>query len=263
MVTIKKTKEIEAMREGGRKLAEIMSELEKKVRTIVHTTVRTKISTFDLDKLAEKLVFRTGGKPSFKGYGDGTSKPFPSTLCVSLNNEVVHGVPRKNKILKNGDILKIDIGMKYKDMYVDMARSFPVGNVSGQARKLIDVTGKSLDIGIKELKAGNNLSNYSKTVQRYVERNGFSVIRRLVGHGVGHAVHEDPQAPNFYNKKYRDLELRSGMTLALEPMVNEGDYEIVLDDDGLTFKTKDGKLSAHFEDTVVITEKGAEILTRL
>lgn len=259
MVTIKKTKEIEAMREGGKKLAEIMNELEKKACSMV----RTEINTLDLDKLAERLVFRTGGKPSFKGYGDGTSKPFLFTLCVSLNNEVVHGVPQKNKILKNGDILKIDIGMKYKDMYVDMARSFPVGNISAQARKLIKVTKKSLDIGIKELKAGNNLSSYSKTVQKYVEKSGFSVIRRLVGHGVGYAVHEDPQVPNFYNKKYRDLKLMPGMVLALEPMVNEGDYEIVLDDDGLTFKTKDGKLSAHFEDTVVITKKGAEVLTRV
>ncbi|GBE16289.1 methionine aminopeptidase 1 [bacterium BMS3Abin15] len=258
-VTIKNKKEIAAMREGGKKLAEAMKVLEGKV----HTIARTKISTLDLDKLAEKLVFRTGGKPSFKGYGDGTSKPFPATLCISVNNEVVHGVPQKDKVLKNGDILKIDVGMKYKNMYLDMARTFAIGKISEKAQKLIDVTRKSLDIGIKELKAGNNLSSYSKAVQKYVERNKFSVIRRLVGHGVGYAVHEDPQVPNFYNKKYQDLELKPGMTLALEPMVNEGDYEIVLDDDGLTFKTKDGKLSAHFEDTIVITEKGAEILTRL
>lgn len=254
-VTIKNKEEIEAMREGGRKLAEIMNELKKEVRA--------GISTLDLDKLAEKLVFDMGGRPSFKGFGEESGSSFPATLCTSVNDEVVHGIPKKETILKEGDVLKLDIGMEYKKMFVDMARTFAVGKISEEAQAIMDVTKKSLDIGIKKLRAGNNLSDYSKAVQKYVEKNNFSVIRKLVGHGVGYAVHEEPHVPNFYNKKYQDLKLKSGMALALEPMVNVGNYDITLDNDGWTFKTTDGKLSAHFEDTVIITDKGAEIVTRL
>lgn len=255
MVKIKSEKEIEILREGGRILAEIMDELEK--------NLKPGRKAIEVDKLAEKLVFSNGGKPSFKGFGKETGNPFPATVCFSANNEVVHGVPAKDKTIKEGDVVKIDIGMEYMGMFTDMARTFLVGNVSGQARKLADVTRESLDIGIEKLRAGNKLSDYSKAVQKYVESHGFSVIRNLVGHGVGYAVHEDPQIPNYYNKKYKEVILKPGMVLALEPMVNEGGFETILAKDGWTFQTKDGKLSAHFEDTVVITAGGAEILTRL
>lgn len=254
MISIKSDQEIKIMREGGKRLAGIMDQLEAEIAAGK--------STLELDKLAERLVFDNEGKPSFKGYGKESGNPFPATICSSLNGEVVHGVPKEETILKNGDLLKIDIGMEYKKMHVDMARTFAVGTVSEKARKLLKTTKESLDVGIKKIKAGNMLSEYSKAVQEYVEKNGFSVIRSLVGHGIGKHLHEDPQIPNFFNKRYLDVKIKSGTTLALEPMVNEGGFEVILGSDGWTFRTKDGKLSAHFEDTVLVTESGAEILTR-
>lgn len=254
MISIKNAQEIKIMREGGKRLAEIMRQLALEVLPGK--------STLELDKLAERLVFDNEGVPSFKGYGKESGNPFPATICVSLNSEVVHGVPKKNVVLKNGDLVKIDIGMEYKKMHVDMARTFAVGAVSEKAQKLSEVTKKSLDVGIKKIKAGNKLSEYSKAVQEYVEKNGFSAIRSLVGHGIGKFLHEDPQIPNFFNKRNVDMKIKSGMTLALEPMINEDSFEIMLSDDGWTYCTKDGKLSAHFEDTVLVTANGAEILTR-
>ncbi len=243
------------MREGGRKLAGIMDKLKK--------LARPEISTTEIDKLAEKLVFNNGGIPSFKGFEDSSGRKFPAAICASLNDEVVHGVPNKKRILNEGDILKIDIGMLYKGYHTDMARSFAVGKCSGQARKLLEITEKSFWEGIKKLKAGKMLSDYSKAVQEFVEGNGFSVVRSLVGHGIGRSLHEDPQVPNYYNKKYQNIKLSAGMTLALEPMVNAGSFEVILERDGWVFKTKDGSLSAHYEDTILITEKGVEILTVL
>jgi len=253
MVNVRTKKEIEAMREGGKKLAGIMKELQR--------NAKPGISTWDLDKLAEKLVFDNGGKPAFKGYENGESVAYPGTICASLNDEVVHGIPKKNTVLNDGDLLKIDIGMEYKGMFTDMARPIAIGNIGGQARKLIKITEESFWEGIKNLKAGKYLSDYSKAVQKQIEKNGFSVVRNLVGHGVGKKLHEPPQIPNYYYQKYSDLKLISGMTLAFEPMVNEGSYETVLGKDGWLFKTKDGQLSAHYENTVLITDKGVEVLT--
>ena len=220
-------------------------------------------NTWDLDKLAEGLVFANGGSPAFKGYGGDAGKPFPATICASLNSEVVHGIPAKNKIMREGDIIKIDIGMKYQGMFTDMARTFAVGNVSEAARKLINVTEQSFWNGLEKLKSGNFLSEYSKAAQKCAEGDGFSVVRNLVGHGVGRELHEDPYIPNYYNKKYQDYRLEVGMTLALEPMINAGKHETVLGKDGWTFLTSDGELSAHYENTVLITEKGAEVLTEV
>jgi len=250
---IKNEKEIVAMREGGKKLAGIMKELGK--------SAQAGINTLDLDKLAEKLVFDIGGHPAFKGYKNGSGDPYPGTICVSLNGEVVHGIPKKKAVLKNGDLLKIDIGMEYKGMFTDMARSIAIGDVSEKVGALIKITEQSFWKGIKNLKAGRYLSDYSKPVQKYVEKNNFSIVRNLVGHGVGRKLHEPPQIANYYYKKYPDMKLVSGMTLAFEPMVNEGSYETILGKDGWVFKTKDGKLSAHYENTVLITEKGVEVLT--
>jgi len=218
-------------------------------------------NTLELDKLATELVFAHGGAPSFKGYGKETGNPFPATICASINSEIVHGIPAKNKILQEGDIFKVDIGMKYKGLHTDMARTFAVGKVNPEAQKLIDATEQSLREGIGKIGPGKMLSCYSKAVQKYVGKNGYSVVRNLVGHGVGRELHEDPQVPNYYNKKYQDFELKPGMTLALEPMVNAGGFETKLGHDGWVFLTKDGSLSAHYENTILITEKGVEVLT--
>lgn len=240
------------MREGGKKLKEIMKELENKVRP--------RISTLELDKLAEELILKAGGIPAFKGYG-GYDNPFPGTICASLNDEVVHGVPSAKTILREGDLLKIDIGMKYENYFSDMSRSFAVGQVSERVEKIIEITERSFWEGVRKMKAGGKLSDYSKAVQRYVEGNGFSVVRNLVGHGVGKKLHEDPQVPNFWNKKYGEVWLEEGMTLALEPMVNEGAFETKMGNNGWVFVTRDRKLSAHYENTIVITKKGVEVLT--
>ena len=245
---------IKRMRVAGRKLAEIMQELEEEIRV--------GLNTLELDKLAEKLVFSSGGTPAFKNFGQ--ENPYPATICASINSEIVHGIPRQDKIIKNGDLLKIDVGMKYKGFYADMARSFIIGQASPEAKKLMEVTQQSFWEGIENLKAGRMLSDYSRVVQKYVEDNGFSVVRNLVGHGIGKALHEDPQIPNYFNKKYPDLKLKEGMTLAFEPMVNAGKFGTVLDtNDGWTFRTKDGSLSAHYENTVLITKDGTEVLTKI
>lgn len=257
MVSIKSANEIEAMREGGKILAGIMDEIGK--------NIAPGKNTLELDKLAEELVFRNGGEPSFKGYKNGAGKPFPAAICASINSEIVHGAPSMDKVLKDGDLLKIDIGMKYKNLHTDMARSFIVGNADTRslqnALKLIQVTEQAFREGIKKIKPGKMLSDYSKTAQKYVEKNGFSLVRNLVGHGVGKELHEDPQIPNYYNKKFKDIKLRAGMTFALEPMVNAGNFETIVGKDGWTFKSKDGSLTAHYENTVVVTESGVEVLT--
>lgn len=217
--------------------------------------------TKTLDKLAEELVFASGGVPAFKGYGAETGNPFPATICTSINSEVVHAIPSEKVILKNGDILKVDIGMKYEGMFTDMTRTFSVGEISQEAQELIDVAEGCFWAGIKNLKAGVMLSDYSKAVQKYVESHGFSVVRNLVGHGIGQELHEDPYVPNYYDKKYQDIRLVAGMALALEPMVNAGKHNTILGEDGWVFVTRDGSLSAQYENTIIITESGVEVVT--
>lgn len=252
-ISIKTEQEIATMRKAGHMLAEIMQELEKEIKP--------GIDTLQLDKLAEELVFAHGGKAAFKGYGD-SKNPFPATICASINDEVVHGIPSENRILNEGDLLKIDIGIEIDGYFSDMARTFAVGKISDEAKKLMEVTEKSFWKGVAKLKAGVNLSDYSKAVQKFVEGSGFSVVKNLVGHGIGKKLHEDPQVLNYFESGFRDLTLESGMTLALEPMVNEGDYKTVVSKDGWVFSTADGKLSAHYENTILITKKGIEILTK-
>jgi len=254
-VIVKSESEIALMREGGKILAQILEEVAKKIAPGVNT--------LELDKLAEELIFARGGRPAFKNYGEENGNPFPATICASVNDQVVHGIPSEKVILKEGDILKIDIGM-VKDGYCsDMARTYPVGKISVEAQKLIAVTEQSFWEGVKELRNGGRLSDYSKAVQNYVEKNGFSVVRNLVGHGIGKDLHEDPYIPNFWNRKQEDEKLKAGMTFALEPMVNVGGFETILGHDGWVFKTLDGKLSAHYENTVLITEGEPEILTKI
>jgi len=251
-IHIKTEQQLAIMREGGKHLARIMDALEQEIRPGV--------DTMQLDKLAEELVFGCGGKPAFKGYGDKYN-PFPATLCTSINEEVVHGIPSEQVVLMEGDILKIDVGMEYGGFFVDMARTFIVGEISEQAKKLIEVTEESFWKGVKTIKNGSLLSAYSKAVQAHVEKNGFSVVRNLVGHGIGKNLHEPPQILNYFEPRSKDIVLKAGMTLALEPMINIGRHETVLAEDGWAFMTEDGSLSAHYENTVLVKDKGVEILT--
>jgi len=253
VVIIKSKKEIEAMREGGKKLAEIMQQIEKAIFPGQNTEM--------LDKLAERLVFANGGEAVFKNFGKESGNPYPGNICASINSEIVHGIPDKNKKIQKGDIIKIDIGMRYKGLVTDMARTFLVEPVAPEAKKLVETTEQSFWEGVKKIKAGAGLCEYSRAVQKFVESRGFSVVRNLVGHGVGRELHEDPYVPNYYAKRDPDLRLKEGMTLALEPMVNAGSFYTVLEKNGWVFKTKDGKLSAHYENTIVVTKDGAEVLT--
>ena len=244
----------ESMREGGKRLAAVMAILVD----MAHDGVRAD----EIDARAEKEILARACRVAFKGYGDDEDVPFPSTICFSLNNEVVHGIPTPEKMIRNGDVVKIDIGLIHEGFYLDMARTFCVGPASPQAQKLVAVTKESLDRGIAAVRDGATLGDYARAVQAYVEQSGFSVVRNLVGHGIGTKLHEEPHIPNYVSPKAQKIFFREGMTAALEPMVNAGGYETILGKDGWTFFTKDGSLSAHFEDTILVTKKGAEILTR-
>jgi methionyl aminopeptidase len=256
MATIKSKKEIEIMREGGRILAETLQKVAEKTKPGV--------SASELDKLARELVFSSGGQPSFLGYKPGGyGKGYPAALCVSINDEIVHGLPEKNKVIFEGDIVKLDLGVEFKKMHTDATVILGVGKISDLAQKLINTTRECLELGIKEIVPGKKLGDYARAVEAHAKKNGYSVVRDLVGHGVGHSIHEPPQILNYYHKKLGNIEIKEGMTLALEPMINEGDYEIILADDGWTYKTADGKLNGHFEHTVAVTKDGCEVLTKI
>ncbi len=246
-------KEVEALREGGKRLATILRKVVKEVRP--------GISTKELDNLAEKLIREGGDEPAFLNYTpDGAKFPYPATLCVSINNEIVHGIPSHKRILKEGDIVGLDLGLKHKGFFTDMAMTVPVGGIDKEAKKLIEVTGKSLMKGIEAAKNGGFIGDIGEAIENFVKPHGYGIVKILGGHGVGEKVHEDPYVPN-YGKSGTGPKLVPGMVLALEPMLNEGRDKVFLDNDGYTFKTKDGKRSAHFEHTILITEDKAEILT--
>lgn len=246
MVTIKTPEEIKIISEGGRMLAGIMKELEQKVKP--------GITTKELDRAAEALIFKSGAEPSFKGY-DG----YPSTLCVSINEEIVHSVPSE-RILKEGDILSLDIGMKYKGFHSDMAVTVPVGKISLEAQRLIRITKKALKRGIKKARPGNTFGDIGNTIQRYVESQKLNVVRDLCGHGIGKELHEDPQILN-YGKRKTGPQIKEGMVFCLEPMVVMGDWKIKKSKDGYGYETKDGLLSCHFEHMMAATNNRAKILT--
>ncbi len=249
MVTLKSTQEIEKLRNANRLVAEFFAK--------VGEVIEAGISTYDLEVLSEDFLERHNVESAFKGY-----MGYPANLCVSVNSEVVHGIPREDKVLKEGDIVSIDFGLKSDGFYGDSAKTFPVGKVSQNAITLMKVTEKALSLGIEAAKKGNRLFDIGWTVQRHVEENGFSVVRDFVGHGIGRKLHEEPQVPNF-GEKGRGIKLLPGMVLALEPMVNEGTYEVRVKNDGWTVVTSDGKLSAHFEHSVAITENGPMVLSEL
>ncbi|MFO7890805.1 MAG: type I methionyl aminopeptidase [bacterium] len=212
------------------------------------------IKTKELDQVVEKEIKHWGAIPAFKGY-----RGFPASICVSINDEVVHGIPG-DRIVQEGDIVSIDMGVKLNGFFSDAARTFKVGKISEDKKRLLQVTKKSLYLGIEEFQKGNRLSDISHKIQSYVEKKGFSIVRELVGHGIGTSLHEDPQIPNYGSPHHGPL-LKAGMVFAIEPMVNMGEKEILFDDDGWTVRTLDKKPSAHFEHTVLLTENGPEILT--
>ncbi|MBU5333963.1 type I methionyl aminopeptidase [Anaerocolumna aminovalerica] len=248
-VTIKSEREIELMREAGSILATVHEELKN--------IIQPGISTLDIDKKADELIRSYDCIPSFLNYNG-----FPASVCVSINEQVVHGIPNKKTFLKEGDIVSLDAGVIYKGYQSDAARTWAVGEVSEEAKKLIKVTQESFYEGIKFAKAGNHLHEISAAIQDYVESFGFSVVRDLVGHGIGTEMHEEPQIPNFRQKR-RGIKLEPGMTLAIEPMVNAGRYDVYWEDDDWTVVTDDGSLSAHYENTILITDGEPEILSIL
>lgn len=247
MIYLKSAREIDLMRKAGEIAAEALAR--------VFEAIEPGISTKELDRIAEKFIRKKGAEPAFLGY-----MGFPASICVSLNDEVVHGIPAEDRLIKEGDLVSVDIGVKFRGYFGDIAASVVVGNENASASNLIEVTRKSLFKGIDMAVPGNRLFDISAEIQDTVEREGFSVVRQYVGHGIGKRLHEEPQVPNF-GKRGTGILLRPGLTLALEPMVNEGTYEVFTAEDGWTVKTRDGKLSAHFEHTVAITEDGPEILT--
>ena len=246
-VTIKSEREIELMRESCRLLAIVHKELGE--------NIRPGMSTLDIDTLGENLIHKLGCVPNFKNYNG-----YPASICVSVNDEVVHGIPSKNRILQEGDIVSLDAGLIYQGYHSDAARTYGVGQITPEAQKLIDVTRESFFAGIKMAKAGNHLHDISNAIDAYVRPHGYGIVRDLVGHGIGRKLHEAPEIPN-YAKRSRGIKLRAGMTLAVEPMINMGDPDVVWLDDDWTVVTEDGSWSAHYENTILITDGEPEILT--
>ena len=246
-VTIKSAREIERMRVAGKILASVHEELGK--------ALKPGMSTLDIDRLGEELIRSHGCVPSFKNYNG-----YPASICVSVNDEIVHGIPNSHRIIHEGDIVSLDAGVIYEGYHSDAARTHAVGVIDPKAQKLIDVTRESFFEGIRQAKAGNYLNDISSAIQAYAESFGYGVVRDLVGHGIGSHLHEDPEVPNFARKK-KGIRLQTGMTLAIEPMINAGTWQVSWMSDGWTVVTKDHSLSAHYENTILITDGEPEILS--
>ena len=251
MIYIKTQKEIDLIRESCRIVAETLR--------LVRSNIKAGITTIELDQIAEDYIRSNSAVPAFKGYSQGGLPGFPGSVCTSINDAVVHGIPGQVK-LEEGDIISLDVGVLKNNYYGDAATSVAVGKISDEKRKLLEVTENSLRLGIEQAKSGNRVHDISAAVQEYVEQNGFSIVRDLCGHGVGKFLHEDPAIPNF-GRKGTGSKLKNGMTLAIEPMVNAGGYEVNTASDGWTVLTADGSPSAHFEHTILILDNSPEILT--
>ncbi|MFA5651824.1 MAG: type I methionyl aminopeptidase [Candidatus Paceibacterota bacterium] len=256
MITIKTKEEIEILREGGKRLAFILQEVAR--------AVKPGVSTKELNNLANKLAKEKGDIPSSLNYKPkGAKRPYPASICVSINDEIVHGIPNENpKILKEGDIVSLDMCLTHKGLVTDSAITVPVGKIDSISKKLIEVTKEALYSGIKAAKGNKHTGDIGYAVERVAKANGFSIVEDLCGHGVGYSVHEDPYIPN-YGERGRGDKLKPGMIVAIEPMLNEGEKDVFIDKDGYTFKTADSSRSAHFEHTIVITSGEPEILTRI
>ncbi|HYB98136.1 MAG TPA: type I methionyl aminopeptidase [Candidatus Limnocylindrales bacterium] len=253
MIETKTDSEIERMRRPARITSEILAALREKVRPGV--------TTADLDREAERMIARSGARSAFKNYRVGPVV-FPAVLCASINDEIVHGIPSPERELQEGDIIGLDFGVEIDGFFADSAVTVPVGTIDEESQRLLDVARRSLEIGIEHAREGERLGDVGAAVQEHVEAAGFSVVRDFVGHGIGRALHEDPQVPNF-GKRGRGRSLVRGMVLAIEPMVNAGTPQVIVDEDGWTARTADGRRSAHFEHTVAITRNGPEILTKV
>ena len=247
MITVKSPSQIDKMRKS--------CQITKEALELIEKNIRPGISTKQLDKLAHDFIISKGAKPNFLNYNG-----FPGSICSSVNDEVVHGIPDKNVILKEGDIISIDMGAVLDGWHSDAARTFAVGKISKEAQDLIDTTKECFFEGIKYLKHGAKLGDVSAAIQKYAEGHGYGVVRDLVGHGIGQSLHEDPNVPNF-GKAGHGVKLAAGMTLAIEPMITEGTYKVEVLDNDWTIVTADGKLAAHYENTVLVTKSGYEILT--
>lgn len=247
MINIKTDNEIEYMRQAGKIVGETLAMLQE--------VIKPGITTADLDIIAEEYINKCGAVPSFKGYYG-----FPASLCTSINSEVVHGIPSKERVLHEGDIISVDCGAILNGFHGDAARTFPVGKISAEAERLIQVTKESFFKGIEKAVIGNRLTDISHAIQEYAESFGYSMVRDYVGHGIGRSMHEDPEVPNF-GRPHRGPKLAKGIVLAIEPMVNLGDYHVKVLPNNWTVVTVDGSLSSHYENTVAITENGPEILT--
>jgi methionyl aminopeptidase len=253
MILLKSPEEIAIMREACRIVAEILEELAR--------AVRPGITTDELDRMAEELTYRKGARPAFKGYKPG-DVVYPKSLCVSVNEEIVHGIPSSRR-LKAGDIVGLDFGVVYKGFYGDAARTVAVGSIAESAERLLRVTREALYCGIEQCRVGNRIGDIGRAVQEHAESAGYSVVEEFAGHGIGRKLHEDPQVPNYFRRGMPNPRLQEGMVLAIEPMVNEGTARLRIMKDGWTAVTADGKLSAHFEHSVAITGNGPVILTEL
>lgn len=252
---VRTEEERKILREGGRRLAYILSETAK--------TVGPGVSTEKLDILAHKLIREGGDEPAFLNYQpDGAKYPYPASLCVSVNDEVVHGIPSEKRILKEGDTVSLDLGLKHRNLFTDMAITVPVGNVDAEARRLLKATREALEKGISAARIGNRVGDVSYAIESFVRPHGYGIVEVLSGHGVGRKIHEDPYVPNF-GKPGTGPKLEVRMVIAIEPMINLGTKNVILEKDGYTFRTADGKKSAHFEHTILITESGPEILTKI
>ena len=252
---IKTEEEIKILREGGKRLAQILNKVKDKVRP--------GISTKELDTYAYELIKEGGDEPAFLNYRpEGAEYPYPASLCVSVNDEVVHGIPNADRILKEGDIVGIDCGLKHKNLFTDMAITVPVGEIDAEVKKLLKVTREALEKGVSAARAGNRVGDVSHAIESFVRPYKYGIVEVLSGHGVGRSIHEDPYVPNF-GKPGTGPKLEAGMVIAIEPMINEGTKNVKLDSDGYTYRTVDDKKSAHFEHTVLISETGPEILTMI
>lgn len=255
----KSEEDIKNIIENGKRMGEILE--------MLAALCRPGISTFEIDKEAEKMIKKAGGRPAFKGYKTHVSEsPFPATICACVNSEIVHGIPKKNVILKDGDIFSIDIGMQWPargGVFSDTALTIPIGKISEKAAKLIEVTRQALEKGLSAVKPGNSVASVGKAVESYVNSQGkYGIIRDLTGHGVGHAIHEDPFIPNYYDRYLESIKFEPGMVVAIEPMISLGDWRVETMSDGWTIKMADNSLSAHFEHTVVVTKDGNIVATR-
>ena len=248
MIVLKTGRELKVMREACRISAEALK--------LAGSAVEPGVTTAELDKIAEKYILSQGATPNFKNYNG-----YPATACISINNEVIHGIPSSKRVIKAGDIVSIDLGAKFEGYHGDNAATFACGDISEEAKRLMDTTRESLYEGIAAAVSGGRLGDIGAAIQQYVEKRGYSVVRQFVGHGIGTQLHEAPEVPNF-GTHGRGIRLMPGMTLAIEPMINMGAYDVKVMPDGWTVLTKDGSLSAHFEHTIVITPDGPQIMTK-